>query len=80
MTEVQAQRAYTFTNLVQAKAKTAEQIGARLVMADQPECFSNSNAQGVVCDFSFDQVGARASLFGARCRQIFQAADTSDMA
>ncbi len=77
MTDSQIQKPYIFNNLVHATAKSAEQLGARVTMADQPECFSSSNAKGVIANLSFDQVGTRASQFGARCRDLFKVNSSS---
>jgi len=64
-------REYIFENLVHANVRSPEEFD-KPIMAKRPQCFSNSNATGVLPAMTFEQIGARAAEFGKRCRQLLQ--------
>ena len=64
-------RNYVFDNLVHANVTSADEF-QKPVMAKRPQCFSNSNAEGVLPSMTFEQIGARAAEFGNRCRDLLE--------
>lgn len=60
---------YVFKHLVEADAESAAELSTTL-KTQGPVAFSRSNATGVLPSMTFEEAGARASNFGARCRQV----------
>lgn len=66
---------YLFDNLIEASAASADNKLGHQIKIDTAKPFSNSNAAGVIAPMSFEKVGARASAFGRRCKELLRSTD-----